>query len=83
MSCSAMEPRMEVLSLFPRHLLKGELPGPLLSDLQQLAHSVRAEPGVAPDASVKLAGQLALQRGAGAPVSAGGGALCPGAAAGL
>ena len=62
MSCSAMEPRMEVLSLFPRHLLKGELPGPLLSDLQQLAHSVRAEPGVAPDASVKLAGQLALQR---------------------
>jgi hypothetical protein len=53
---------MEVLSLFPRYLLKGTLEPRLLSDLQQLSRQVLADPGSTPDASGKLAGQLALQR---------------------
>ena len=53
---------MEVLSLFPRYLLKGELEPALLENLQALAQQVLANPDVAPDASAKLAGQLALQR---------------------
>ena len=53
---------MEVLSLFPRYLLKGTLEPRLLEGLQQLARQVLADPGSTPDASTKLAGQLALQR---------------------
>ena len=53
---------MEVLSLFPRYLLKGTLEPRLLEALQQLARQVLDNPGVTPDASAKLAGQLALQR---------------------
>lgn len=53
---------MEVLSLFPRYLLKGELEPALLESLQVLAQQVLANPDLAPDASSKLAGQLALQR---------------------
>ena len=53
---------MEVLSLFPRYLLKGTLEPRLLEALQQLARQVLADPGSTPDASAKLAGQLALQR---------------------
>ena len=52
---------MEMLSLFPRHLLRGHLPQSLLSDLQALASEVLAHPGDSPDASPKLAGQLSLQ----------------------
>ena len=53
---------MEVLSLFPRYLLKGTLEPRLLEALQQLARQVLADPSSTPDASAKLAGQLALQR---------------------
>ena len=53
---------MEVLSLFPRYLLTGSLEPRLLESLQQLAQEVLADPGSTPDASAKLAGQLALQR---------------------
>ena len=53
---------MEVLSLFPRYLLKGTLEPALLANLQALAQQVLADPELAPDASAKLAGQLALQR---------------------
>ena len=52
---------MEVLSLFPRYLLKGELEPALLEGLQRLATEVLVHPEKAPDASPKLAGQLALQ----------------------
>lgn len=53
---------MEVLSLFPRYLLKGSLEPCLLRALQQQARELVAYPGSAPDASAKLAGQLTLQR---------------------
>ena len=53
---------MEVLELFPRYLLQGHLPAALLEDLQQLARQVIVAPERNPDASAKLAGQLALQR---------------------
>ncbi len=53
---------MEMLSLFPRHVLKGRLPEELLRDLRQLAAAVLADPASSPDASVKLAGQLSEQR---------------------
>ncbi|SBO42724.1 conserved protein of unknown function [Cyanobium sp. NIES-981] len=57
-----MATSMEVLSLFPRHLLKGVLAPEQLGGLQALARTVLAEPALAPDASAKLAGQLSLQR---------------------
>jgi hypothetical protein len=55
-------PEMEVLSLFPRYLLRGNLPTSLLPELRQLAAAVLAAPERSPDASVKLAGQLSQQR---------------------
>ena len=42
---------MEVLSLFPRYLLKGELEPALLESLQRMASDVLAHPEKAPDAS--------------------------------
>ena len=59
---SSDQTAMEVLSLFPRYLLKGTLEPALLANLQDLAQQVLADPELAPDASAKLAGQLALQR---------------------
>ena len=56
------EPTMEVVSLFPRYLLQGQLPPAQLADLQAMARTVLAQPERSPDASVKLAGQLAQQR---------------------
>lgn len=53
---------MDVLDLFPRSILKGSLPSPLLDELLHLASNVLADPAVHPDASAKLAGQLAQQR---------------------
>ncbi len=53
---------MEVLSLFPRYLLKGHLAESLLADLQGLAARVVADPAGSADASTKLAGQLHQQR---------------------
>ena len=53
---------MEVLSLFPRYLLKGHLPEPLLQELLDLAHKVVADPEASPNAAAKLAGQLFQQR---------------------
>lgn len=53
---------MELLELFPRYLLKGRLPSPLLAELITLGETVAADPRSRPDASAKLAGQLALQR---------------------
>ncbi|MFZ9754257.1 MAG: putative 2OG-Fe(II) oxygenase [Cyanobium sp.] len=52
----------QVLELFPRYLLQGQLPDPLLQELQALAAAVLADPASCPDAAPKLAGQLALQR---------------------
>ena len=52
---------MEVLELFPRYLLKGNLAKTLLSSLQILAKEVLKAPERSPNASHKLAGQLALQ----------------------
>jgi hypothetical protein len=52
----------QVLELFPRYVLQGHLPGPLLQELQTLATAVLANPAACPDAAPKLAGQLALQR---------------------
>ena len=49
---------MEVMSLFPRYLLKGRLAAPLLASLIQMAAEVVADPQASPDASAKLAGQL-------------------------
>ena len=51
-----------MLELFPRYVLKGRLPSPLLAELVSLAEVVTADPHSRPDASAKLAGQLALQR---------------------
>ena len=59
---AAPEGSMEVLELFPRYLLKGQLPDALLSDLQAMAGAVLADPEAHPDAAPKLAGQLSLQR---------------------
>ena len=53
---------MEMLSLFPRYVLKGHLPDALLTQLITLAGQVLANPDTSPDASVKLAGQLDQQR---------------------
>ena len=53
---------MEVLSLFPRYLLKGHLPEALLDDLLRLARQVAANPEGSPNAAAKLAGQLFQQR---------------------
>jgi hypothetical protein len=53
---------MEVLELFPRYLLQGHLSAALLEELQSLAREVLVAPERNPDASAKLAGQLALQR---------------------
>ena len=55
-------PAMEVMSLFPRYLLKGRLAAPLLASLIQMAAEVVADPQASPDASAKLAGQLFQQR---------------------
>jgi hypothetical protein len=56
------EPTMEVVSLFPRYLLQGQLPPAQLADLLAMARAVLARPERSPDASVKLAGQLSQQR---------------------
>lgn len=53
---------MEMLTLFPRYVLKGHLPDGLLAELITLAGQVLADPESSPDASVKLAGQLHQQR---------------------
>ena len=52
----------EMLTLFPRYVLKGSLSPSLLEALQHLAQEVAASPELSPDASQKLAGQLAQQR---------------------
>jgi len=52
----------EVLTLFPRTIVKGRLASPLLADLQALALAVAQAPERSPDASAKLAGQLFQQR---------------------
>ena len=63
MAAGSLTPgQMEVEELFPRYLLKGQLPEQLLADLQALAAAVLADPASYPDAAPKLAGQLALQR---------------------
>ena len=53
---------MDVLDLFPRSILKGTLPAPLLKQLITLGETVLANPSASPDASPKLAGQLRQQR---------------------
>ena len=53
---------MEVVDLFPRSILKGELPTPLLKELLALGKTVLKNPEANPDASLKLAGQLSQQR---------------------
>lgn len=53
---------MEVLSLFPRHVLRGRIDPSLLGDLQHLAARIAASPESSPDASTRLAGQLFQQR---------------------
>ncbi|WP_115120688.1 putative 2OG-Fe(II) oxygenase [Synechococcus sp. UW105] len=53
---------MEVLDLFPRSILKGQLPDSLLKTLLSLSQSVLDNPEASADASVKLAGQLSQQR---------------------
>ena len=63
MAAGSLAPgQMEVEELFPRYLLKGQLPDQLLADLQGLAAAVLADPASCPDAAPKLAGQLSLQR---------------------
>lgn len=52
----------EVVSLFPRYLLKGRLKQQLLENLQALADRVVKNPYWTADASAKLAGQLFQQR---------------------
>jgi hypothetical protein len=52
----------EILTLFPRYVLKGSLSASLLEALRSLAQEVVASPELSPDASQKLAGQLAQQR---------------------
>jgi|GEM_PF-185707 len=58
---AALGASMEVLELFPRYVLKGSLPPALLAALLELATEVLKAPERSPDASRKLAGQLALQ----------------------
>ena len=53
---------VDVLDLFPRSILKGQLPEPLLKQLIALGETVLANPASSPDASAKLAGQLSQQR---------------------
>ena len=53
---------MDVLDLFPRSILKGQLPDPLLQQLIALGEQVMTAPHRSPDASAKLAGQLSEQR---------------------
>ena len=53
---------IEVVDLFPRSILKGELPTPLLKELLALGKTVLKNPEANPDASLKLAGQLSQQR---------------------
>ena len=53
---------MEVLELFPRHILEGDLEPSLLTPLQSHAQAVLQRPENSPDASTKLAGQLTQQR---------------------
>ena len=53
---------VDVLDLFPRSILRGTLPAPLLNQLVALGESVLANPSASPDASAKLAGQLRQQR---------------------
>ena len=55
-------PNMEMLTLFPRYVLHGHLSATLLEALQTLARQVASAPEQCPDASRKLAGQLAQQR---------------------
>jgi hypothetical protein len=57
-----MDSSTEVLALFPRYVLRSRLPEALLLELLNLAEDVLARPDQSPDASAKLAGQLAQQR---------------------
>jgi hypothetical protein len=52
----------EILTLFPRYVLRGQLSSGLLTDVQTLSAEVAASPEACPDASSKLAGQLFQQR---------------------
>ena len=53
---------VELLSLFPRTLLKGQLSPDLLEALRNHCQVVLQHPENSPDASAKLAGQLSQQR---------------------
>lgn len=55
-------PLPEMLTLFPRYVLHGSLPPGLLEALLDLAKEIVSSPERSPDASRKLAGQLAQQR---------------------
>jgi hypothetical protein len=57
-----LEKNPEILTLFPRYVLRGRLGTRLLVSLQSLASEVAATPEACPDASGKLAGQLFQQR---------------------
>ena len=59
---AADQPPVDILDLFPRSILRGQLPGSLLQELLTLGETVLADPGASPDASAKLAGQLRQQR---------------------
>ena len=53
---------VELISLFPRTLLKGRLPDDLLDRLLDHGRRLMRHPEASPDASTKLAGQLSQQR---------------------
>lgn len=53
---------VELISLFPRTLLKGRLPDDLLTRLLEHSRELMRHPETSPDASAKLAGQLSQQR---------------------
>ncbi len=53
---------VELISLFPRTLLKGRLPQHLLDGLLEHGRQLMRRPEASPDASAKLAGQLSQQR---------------------
>ena len=53
---------IELISLFPRTLLKGRLPDDLLHRLLNHGRELMRDPEASPDASPKLAGQLSQQR---------------------
>jgi hypothetical protein len=53
---------VELISLFPRTLLKGRLPQDLLDRLLEHGRELMRRPEASPDASAKLAGQLSQQR---------------------